>query len=114
MPKLLVMHPDLGEVPYDLTEPVVTLGRLDDNTLQLDHPSISSRHARLTRPGGEGDYRLRDLNSTNGTRVNGERITTETILRPGDRVRFGKVEAVYAPEAGRRKNPSPGRPRPSP
>lgn len=93
MPKLLVTLPDSDEVAHDLLDPVVTLGRLDENALHIDDPSVSSRHAQLTVQ-ESGNYLLRDLNSTNGTRVNGERIT-EVTLRPGDRVRFGKIEAVY-------------------
>lgn len=93
MPKLLVTLPDSGEVRHDLTEPVITLGRLDENALPIDDPSVSSRHAHLVVQ-DSGNYQLCDLNSTNGTRVNGERVT-EATLRPGDRVRFGKVEAVY-------------------
>ena len=42
-------------------------------------------------------YQLVDLNSTNGTRVNGETMT-EVFLKVGDRVRFGKVEARYESE----------------
>lgn len=94
MPKLLVTLPDSGDVPHDLAEPVITLGRLDENALQIDDPSVSSRHAQFTLQ-ETGNYLLRDLNSTNGTRVNGERIMSEVALRPGDRVRFGKIEAVY-------------------
>ncbi len=93
MPKLQVTLPDSGEATHDLSEPVVTLGRLDENTLLIDDPSVSSRHALLTVQ-ASGNYLLRDLNSTNGTRVNGERVT-EVTLRPGDHVRFGKVETVY-------------------
>ncbi|MFN2508998.1 MAG: FHA domain-containing protein, partial [Chthoniobacterales bacterium] len=39
-------------------------------------------------------YELRDLDSTNGTRVNGE-VITSIVLRVGDRIRFGRVEACY-------------------
>ena len=40
MPKLLVMLPDSGEVSHDLSAPVITLGRLDENTLPIDDPSV--------------------------------------------------------------------------
>ena len=98
MPKLLVTLPDDGvEVACDLDAAVVTVGRLDENTLPIDDPSVSSHHAQLTLQ-GSGAYLLRDLGSTNGTRVNGLRIT-EATLHPGDQVRFGRVEAVFEASA---------------
>ncbi len=94
MPKLLITLPEgVGEMAHELTEPTVTLGRIAENTVQVEDPSVSSQHAQLTL-GNSGNYVLKDLNSTNGTRVNGSHVT-EIALRPGDRLRFGKVEAVY-------------------
>jgi pSer/pThr/pTyr-binding forkhead associated (FHA) protein len=94
MPKLLVTLPEgAGETSHELTEPTVILGRVGDNDVRLEDPSVSSQHAKLTL-GSSGNYVLKDLNSTNGTRVNGAHVT-EVKLRPGDRLRFGKVEAVY-------------------
>ena len=61
--------------------------------MQVEDPSVSSQHAQfILAP--SGNYVLKDLNSTNGTRVNGSHVT-EVTLRPSDRLRFGKVEAVY-------------------
>ena len=87
MPKLIV-----GGVGYDLVEQVITIGRAPDNTIHIDHPSVSGRHAELRR--GDKTYQLRDLASTNGTRVNGTGAS-EITLHPGDRVRFGAVEARF-------------------
>jgi len=92
MPELTIIHADGTETQHDLEQDVVTVGRLDDNLIQIEHPSVSSHHAQLTMTGG--DYHLKDLNSTNGTRVNGVPIS-EKQLREGDRLRFGKVEAIY-------------------
>jgi predicted component of type VI protein secretion system len=61
----------------------------------IDDPSVSNRHALLELSGET--YRLKDLDSTNGTKVNGVPIT-ETVLRFDDRVRFGKIEARYEPD----------------
>ena len=72
MRKLQIILPDGTESTHELTEDVVTLGRLSDNTIRIDDASVSSHHAQFTLAGGE--YRLKDLNSTNGTRVNGEQI----------------------------------------
>jgi len=94
MPKFVISLPDAGEVIRELTGPKVTVGRVDDNTIQIDDPSVSSHHAELTASGS--DYLLSDLGSTNGTRLNGEEVdATPRKLSPGDRVRFGKVDAIY-------------------
>jgi hypothetical protein len=71
-----------------LGEAVVTIGRLDDSTLLVEDPNVSRAHAEI-RPRGTG-FVLVDLGSTNGTRVNGERIA-ERELRDGDMVSFGSV-----------------------
>jgi hypothetical protein len=87
MPKLIV-----SGVTYELVEQVITVGRAPDNTIHIDDPSVSSRHAEL-RAAGKA-YQLRDLGSTNGTRVNGS-TTGEITLHSGDRVRFGAVDARF-------------------
>ncbi len=97
MPRLLVTLPDAGgERTFELTEAEITLGRLAENAVQIEDPSVSSLHAHLTRM-TSGNYALKDLHSTNGTRVNGRHVT-EITLRPGDRLRFGKIDAIYESE----------------
>lgn len=71
-----------------LGEAIVTVGRLSDSTLVVEDPNISRNHAEI-RPHGNG-FRLVDLASTNGTKVNGERIS-ERQLRDGDRIGFGNI-----------------------
>jgi pSer/pThr/pTyr-binding forkhead associated (FHA) protein len=93
MPKLHVVFPGGQELTHELSEDVVTIGRLPDNIIQINDASVSSHHAQLSLAGT--DYYLTDLNSTNGTRVNGEQVK-ETTLRAGDRIQFGKIEATYA------------------
>lgn len=93
MPTLKIQLPDAGEVTHELVDEMVTLGRVDDNTVQIEDASVSSHHAQLNLTGG-GNYHLKDLNSTNGTRVNGNNVT-DVQLRHGDRIRFGKIEASY-------------------
>jgi pSer/pThr/pTyr-binding forkhead associated (FHA) protein len=96
MPKLILTTESQGRIAYELTERVVTIGRAPDNAIIIDDPSVSGRHGQLERSGEV--YRLKDLDSTNGTRVNGVPIT-ETALRFDDRVRFGGVEARFEPDA---------------
>jgi DNA-binding CsgD family transcriptional regulator len=69
-----------------------TLGRRDDNTYCLDHPSVSRVHAEITRQAGA--VIVTDLGSSGGTRVNGEPIT-RSALNHGDRIVFGALECVF-------------------
>ncbi len=97
MPRLTIQF-DADELVYELNDETnVTLGRLEDNQVQIDHPSVSSHHAEFILQGNA--YLLRDLQSTNGTRVNGDQVS-EVILRGGERIRFGKVEAFYSSGEG--------------
>jgi pSer/pThr/pTyr-binding forkhead associated (FHA) protein len=92
MPRLILRSADTGPIPHELAEELITLGRAPDNMIVLEDASVSGRHAQLQRSGDV--YRVKDLGSTNGTRVNSETIT-EVTLRFGDRLRFGKVEARF-------------------
>jgi len=90
MPKLVVTG-----TAHELVEELITIGRAPDNMIVIDDPSVSERHAQLERKGEV--YRIKDLESTNGTRVNGIPIT-ETALRFDDRIRFGAVDARFEPD----------------
>src|SRR6266581_1487239 len=90
MPRLIIN----GTV-HELVEELITIGRGPDNTIVISDSSVSSHHAQLQRVGE--NYRLKDLDSTNGTRVNGIPVT-ETALRFDDRIRFGGIEARYEPD----------------
>jgi len=70
----------------------------------IDDPSVSGRHAQLLLI--DERYQLKDLGSTNGTRVNSETVT-DVFLRFGDRIRFGKVEARYESDATGEAQPLP-------
>lgn len=69
------------------------IGRLPECEITLDDPAVSRRHARITHDGGE--YRIEDLGSTNGLRVNGEAVTSGR-LRDGDRVDLGGVKVTFS------------------
>lgn len=92
MAQLVVTFPDSTQQTFELTEERLSVGRVSENGICLPETSISSRHAELTRK--DQDYVLRDCNSTNGTRVNGQRIV-ESRLAHGDTVHFASVEARY-------------------
>jgi pSer/pThr/pTyr-binding forkhead associated (FHA) protein len=74
---------ELPDRTVSLTQPFVTLGRSIDNDIILEADDVSRHHAQLKLKGGT--YVLTDLQSANGTRVNGKRIT-ECALRDGDEV----------------------------
>ena len=87
---------------------LLSIGRNPQNTIILDDPEISRRHATLTAE--NGTVILRDLGSGNGTYVNGDRVV-EKILKNGQAFRIGPVEMVYETEAadsaaGRRSDAS--------
>ena len=72
---------------YPLANGELTIGRQTGNTIVLTDNNVSRNHARIAAEGGRAI--LTDLNSTNGTFVNGERVRGQQSLRPGDRVEIG-------------------------
>ncbi|MER6505058.1 DUF1707 and FHA domain-containing protein [Streptomyces sp. NPDC001455] len=80
LPRLLLPVPG----PYPLL-----IGRDPGNGLRLNHESVSRLHAELTTR--DGRWMLRDLGSTNGTCVNGQRVAGAVRVREGDQVSFGRM-----------------------
>jgi len=75
--------------PVPLAEADITLGRAASNTVVLDDEFVSSHHARVYRDTRSGQWAIEDLNSTNGTVVNQQRISRPTILPARIPVRIG-------------------------
>lgn len=75
---------------FELKAERSTVGRLEDNNFQIPAPSVSSHHCEILLRGN--DVVVKDLDSTNGTFINGEQVT-EATLPIGQTVRFGSVEA---------------------
>jgi pSer/pThr/pTyr-binding forkhead associated (FHA) protein len=69
------------------------LGRGEDCEVRIVSDQVSRRHAAVRVAGA--DYVVRDLGSTNGTLVNGERVEGERKLRPGDRIEVGGVAVTF-------------------
>jgi len=89
MAKLVVLTQSLAGRSFDLAGERTTVGRVEDNAFQIAEPSVSSRHCEILLRGD--DVVVKDLNSTNGTFINGEKIS-ESVLRPGQTLRLGNVE----------------------
>lgn len=88
-------HSVLGEYPLD--KKTVTIGRRPDNTIHIDHLSVSGRHARVEFENGA--YVIYDHDSTNGTYVNGQPVATRTILRDGDTIHIARHILSFVDEA---------------
>ncbi len=89
MSKLVALSEGLTGRTYELKVDKTTIGRLEDNSVQIAEPSVSSHHCEVHLKGS--DVFIKDLNSTNGTIINGEKIS-EASLKPGQLLRLGNVE----------------------
>lgn len=86
-------------ITHDIPEGSSTVGRAPENTIVLDSPDVSRRHARLERNGSH--LRIYDLNSTNGTRINGEAIHISDV-HEGDEIRIGSQVLELISDGGGR------------
>lgn len=89
MAKLVVLTEGFVGTSFELKGERTTVGRLEDNAFQIAEPSVSSHHCEVFLRGSE--IVVKDLNSTNGTFIGGQRIT-EGPLKPGQVLRLGSVE----------------------
>jgi pSer/pThr/pTyr-binding forkhead associated (FHA) protein len=78
---------------HELVRDVTMIGRAPSNHIVIDNPVVSAQHAIVLKVGDF--YRLKDLNSTNGTQINGI-FVTDADLKDSDEIRFGSVKAVFA------------------
>jgi pSer/pThr/pTyr-binding forkhead associated (FHA) protein len=92
---LLFRSGDIKGKRLAIKVPVVNIGRGDYNDIVIGDPSVSTMHAKLQRR--EAVWILIDLGSTNGTFVEGERLSGEAPLSPGTTLRFGDVIALFEP-----------------
>ena len=97
--RLTVYFPEDSPTTHEAIGDQFTIGRLVGNDVALDDASVSSRHAEIVVQ--DGVVILRDLDSTNGTFLNGEQMTGEHPLNEGDEIYFGGVRSVFMePAAG--------------
>ncbi len=92
MASLIISQPDGSEFSLPLGEELLRIGRGPENELQIDDDSVSTFHAEIHL--AEGSHVLKDLGSTNGVRVNGERVP-QAVLADGDLLRFGNIRVSY-------------------
>ncbi len=89
-PRELVIHPPDGRpATLKLADEAITLGRADTATVMVDDAYVSDHHTAVL-PDDEG-WLVRDLGSTNGTYLNGAKVTQPTPLSAGDQIRIGKT-----------------------
>jgi hypothetical protein len=95
--KLSVRQGPRPNLIFDLDQDSYTIGREAGNEIVIEDPQVSRRHATLTRQGPT--YLLEDIGSTNGTYVNGKRVTAPVLLSNGDMIGLADtiVLAVQAP-----------------
>jgi pSer/pThr/pTyr-binding forkhead associated (FHA) protein len=89
MAKLVLLSVGMTGRTHELKAEKTTIGRLEDNTFQIAEPSVSSHHCEVILKGNQ--ILVRDLNSTNGTYLSGEKVTEATV-KPGQILRLGQVE----------------------
>jgi len=87
--RLVVRRGPQPNQSYDLNKDIVTLGRDITNDIVINDPEVSRHHMRMTR--GAGGFTIEDLGSTNGTFINGQRLTGARPMRPGDMIGLGET-----------------------
>ncbi len=95
--KLSVRQGPRPNLVFELDQPGYVIGREAGNEIVIEDPQVSRRHAQLTRQGNS--YLIEDIGSTNGTYVNGKRVTAPTLLANGDMIGLADtvIIAVQAP-----------------
>src|ERR1700729_480291 len=111
-PRLVVTTPpDLADRVLPLSGPELVIGHSGAD-LVLEDRFVSRRHALVT-VSESGQVTIRDLNSTGGTFVNGERLAASRLLRDGDLVQFANLVTRFEPgrprRCRRRRRPGPSR-----
>ncbi|HNW34540.1 MAG TPA: FHA domain-containing protein, partial [Candidatus Ozemobacteraceae bacterium] len=104
MARLIVLLPHGQRLVYDV-EQSTTIGRHADNTISIPEPHISKAHCRITAH--EKGFLLEDLGSTNGTNLDGIRITAPVSLNNGARISLGGTECIFLLEDRRAAPVSP-------
>ena len=90
---LIVQKGQLKGHRFPIRVPVVNVGRAEYNDIVVPDPSVSSAHAKIQLR--EGIWMVVDLDSTNGTFVDGDRVSGDAPIAPGAVLRFGEISVVF-------------------
>ena len=112
--RLIVRRGPQPNQVYDLTSEVTNLGRDITNDIVINDREVSRHHLRFMR--GADGYTIEDLGSTNGTFVNGKRVTGATPIKNGDMLGLGETVTLQfeVMRAGAAQPPQPVQSAPSP
>ena len=91
-PRLVVINGLLKGATFALNQDEISIGRESASDLSLSHSSVSRRHCLIKRTGGE--FLLRDLESFNGTFVNGVPVKEQTLTH-ADQIKIGSIEVLF-------------------
>jgi two-component system, NtrC family, sensor kinase len=103
VPSLFVIRGNDQGTRYELDEPVLKLGREPSNAVQIHDTEVSRHHAEIRRT--DAGYAIADLNSSNGTFVNGRRVQ-EHLLASGDQVQLGSTLMLFTAPSVEGEDPS--------
>ena len=93
MPKLTLLLERKPLQVYELSGPVIRVGRAPGLEIVIDNVSVSRRQTEIRQDGA--GWVVRDLGSANGTFLNGERLTADTPLGAGDEITLGKFSLLF-------------------
>ena len=93
-PRLIVISGPLKGTTFGLTQDEISIGRDISNTISLNDPSVSRRHCLLRKNGGTNVFRVIDLESYNGTFVNGLPVAEQAITH-GDQISLGDIRFIF-------------------
>jgi DNA-binding NtrC family response regulator len=96
MPALLLLTGPSAGLRHEITDEVI-LGRSPSCSIPLDDAKVSRRHVQISMI--DNVVRVSDLQSRNGTTVNGDRLEDEVVLLPGDRIQVGDTTVLFEPGA---------------
>ena len=112
MPKLTLLIGRKAMQVYDLEKETIVIGREDDADVVIDNPSVSRKHAQISKQGGA--WVVQDLGSSNGTFLHGQKITAPQPVKEGDEIGFGKFSVVFGKAVGDAVEQATAHPAPKP
>src|SRR5882672_9159739 len=93
MPKLTICRSDKEERTFEFEGGIVTIGRAETNSIQLDDPAAEPLHCQIEAT-PDGRFKLIDLETRVGTEVDGMKVNAH-FLESGDRIYIGGISIIY-------------------